>query len=149
MEVVLTIVLIFFGIRFFWSKSAEPVQPIDKAKELKSFLGVDFGNDYAIIQYSSRPRHPDSPMSIAISLSETDFEMVKKFLSTINLEEVNNYSKDKKVKYTEQWMERGDKYYKNYSATRQNDSGSEYPFFNRRLAINAATRIISYKEFMI
>ncbi|MBU3714117.1 MAG: hypothetical protein FGM46_04135 [Ferruginibacter sp.] len=146
---ILLIVLILIGFLFAFSRAAAPSDPVDSANELKRFLGLDFGNNYSIVEQSSRNYHPDRPMNVTVSLSESDFEKVIEYLTTLNFETSTSFSKDNKIRYTEYWRKYGEEYRKNYTAARINESGSDYPFFNADLYVDINTRCISYNEFGI
>lgn len=125
----------------------EENNPNDSVTKLKFFLGMNFGEDYKLIEYGNKKYHPDSPMNISISLSESSFKKVVEHLAIQNFELKTTYSNDKKIKYSEYWNLRGNVYSKSYSASDFNGSDINYPFFNVRLSVDIKTKIIRYSEF--
>lgn len=138
--VIAFLLLIFFGI--VWSV-AYTNSPESNVKSLKSFLGFDFKSQYNVISYISNGFHPDSPVKIAISLSDTDFGEVKCFIDTVELSAAEKISNDGKVRYIDAWRREGNIYVKIHSAT---DVVHNRLFFVASLEINCDNNTLKYEE---
>jgi hypothetical protein len=125
----------------------EENNPNDSVTNLKLFLGLNFGEDYKLIMYSNKKYHPDTPMNLSISLTESTFNRVVEHLALQNFEIKTTYSNDKKIQYSEKWNVNGDIYSKSYSASHFNRTDIDYTFFNVRLSVDIKTKIIRYSEF--
>lgn len=134
------VILLFVGLTwsFAYTNSSE-----SNINSLESFLGFDLKGKYTVIEYTSNRLHPDSPLSIMISLSSKDFKAVRNFLDNVELSTTERHSNDGKIRYTGGWNRVANNFTKSHSAMYVEGG---YTFFVASLEINCDDNTLRYKE---
>lgn len=131
-----------YGLSNFFAPNSE----IDSVNSLKRFLDFDFGEDFSVLNHTSRNNHPDRPLELVLSLSAESMAQLKNFLERTPLENQEYLNDDKEIRYRKTWSADKTTYWKGHSASHINSDGSEYEFFIARLVINTQTKTLSYSQ---
>jgi len=90
---VLVALLLFLlaSVIYVFKSSIQPNISLDSVESLKSFLGMNFGDDFEVVEYTSRNHHPDRPLKVTISFSDDVFSVIRDYVNRGKFEPQENF----------------------------------------------------------
>jgi hypothetical protein len=142
---VLVALLLFLlaSVIYAFKSSIQPNTSFESVESLKSFLGMNFGDDFEVVEHTSRNYHPDRPLKVTISVRDDVFSVIRNYVNGVKFEPHETTSSDGQIKYDTHWNSIKKGFIKKHSASYID---SKLPFFIESLTIDLERRMLSYSE---
>jgi hypothetical protein len=96
---VLVALLLFLlaSVIYAFKSSIQPNTSFESVESLKSFLGMNFGDDFEVVEHTSRNHDPDRPLKVTISVSDDVFSLIRDYVNRIKFEPQETTSSDGQI----------------------------------------------------